>query len=246
MIHALAQENAIAWGEPDFKMEIQKRIDPKYSEQWFLNNTGGSIDGKALVNDLDIDAPEAWAISTGSSSVTVAVIDDGVEAHEDMSTLLTGYTPANSGDGTPYASNDGHGQACAGIVAALHNEIGVRGVAPGVSVFSVNIFHPSTTNSDLAVAINWAVNNGADVLSNSWGFNSCTTSISSLNSAFSNAATNGRGGLGCKFSIWVLSRPGIEPKTLPTEEANSLQCFQPSSQVGRLFNGIFTFPFYIG
>ena len=90
LIHVLAQENAIDWGEPDFKMEIQKRVDPNYSEQWFLNNTGGSIDGKALVNDLDIDAPEAWAISTGSSSVTVAVIDDGVEGHEDMATLLTG------------------------------------------------------------------------------------------------------------------------------------------------------------
>lgn len=197
LIHELHDSGILKWGEPDFKVELKKYIDPKYSEQWHLNNTGGSIDGKALVADVDIDAPEAWGITTGNSSVVVAVIDDGMEAHEDFAPLLTGYTPANGGDGTPSVSGDGHGQAVGGLIGAQHNEIGVRGVSPGVSMFSINIFAPGTTNADVADGINWAVNNGADVLSNSWGFGSCTFNVSSITDAFNNAANNGRGGLGC-------------------------------------------------
>lgn len=197
LIQEVSERGILDWGEPDFKMEIVKRIDPNYQYQWHLNNTGGvDLGGKALLNDADIDAPEAWAIATGNN-VTVAVIDDGLENHEDMATLLPGYTPANGGNGTPSLSTDGHGQQCAGLIGALHNEIGVRGVAPGVSMFSVNIFAPNTSNADVATGINWAVTNGADVLSNSWGFTSCTANISSITSAFNNAATNGRGGLGC-------------------------------------------------
>lgn len=196
-IQEVSEKGLLEWGEPDFKMEIVKRIDPNYQYQWHLNNTGGTdLGGKVLLNDADIDAPEAWAIATGTN-VTVAVIDDGLEAHEDLAPLLPGYTPANGGNGSPSLSTDGHGQQCGGLIAALHNEIGVRGVAPGVSMFSVNIFAPNTSNADVAVGINWAVNNGADVLSNSWGFTSCTANISSITSAFNNAATNGRGGLGC-------------------------------------------------
>ncbi|MEM7297193.1 MAG: S8 family serine peptidase, partial [Bacteroidota bacterium] len=197
LIHEINDRGLLDWGEPDFKMELVRRIDPFYQYQWHLNNTGGTdLGGKALLNDADIDAPEAWGVALGNN-VTVAVIDDGLENHEDMATLLPGYTPANGGNGTPSLSTDGHGQQCAGLIGALHNEIGVRGVSPGVDMFSVNIFAPNTSNADVAAGINWAVNNGADVLSNSWGFTSCTANISSVTSAFNNAATNGRGGLGC-------------------------------------------------
>ncbi|MCP4457638.1 MAG: S8 family serine peptidase [Cytophagales bacterium] len=201
LIQELHDMGVLEWGEPDFKVELVRYIDPNYSDQWHLNNTGGSIDGKALVADIDVNAPEAWAITTGSSSVVVAVIDDGVESHEDMPSLLTGYTPADGGNGTPSISSDGHGQQCSGLISAQHNEIGARGIAPGVSTFSVNIFAPNTTNSDLADAVNWAVNSGADVLTNSWGFGSCTYNLSALTDAFANAATNGRGGLGCIILI---------------------------------------------
>lgn len=197
LIQDLEAQGLLDWGQPDFKMEIVRRIDPMYQHQWHLNNTGGTdLGGKALLNDADIDAPEAWGLATGNN-VTVGVIDDGLENHEDMATLLTGYTPANNGNGTPSTSGDGHGQQCAGLIGALHNEIGVRGVAPGVSMFSINIFAPNTSNADVADGINWAVNAGADVLSNSWGFTSCTFNDASITAAFNNAANNGRGGLGC-------------------------------------------------
>lgn len=49
--------------------------DTKYPEQWFLNNTGQS----GGTPGADIDAPEAWQITTGSSSVKIGIIDTGVE-----------------------------------------------------------------------------------------------------------------------------------------------------------------------
>ena len=37
----------------------------------------------------------------GSSNITVAVIDDGVEGHEDLRNVLSGYTPRTNGNGSP-------------------------------------------------------------------------------------------------------------------------------------------------
>ncbi len=49
--------------------------DTRYSDQWHINQS----------NDADIDAPEGWDLSTGDSSIIVAVLDTGVEWwHEDL------------------------------------------------------------------------------------------------------------------------------------------------------------------
>ena len=204
LIQELHEMGVLNWGGPDFKSDIKKFADPLYQYQWHLNNTGGtSYNGSALVSDTDIDAPEAWAITTGSSNITIAVIDDGIDnSHEDMPTPLTGYTPANNGDGTPSATDDGHGQLVAGLIFSQHdNNLGGKGVAPDVNYFSVNIFAPNTSNSDVADGITWAVNQGADILSNSWGWSSCTYNDASVTSAFSSAASNGRNGKGCLIFV---------------------------------------------
>jgi len=201
--NALVEANLVNWAHPNFYSNHSRHTDPLYSQQFQMNNTGQSISGVSGLNDVDCDAPEAWAITTGSDQITVAVIDDGVEDHPDLedtsgnSRLEPGNTPANGGDGSPILSNDGHGTACAGIIAASHNSIHVRGVAPNVKLISVNIFQGSETISDIANAFDYARMNGADVISNSWGYTSCTLSLSALNSSISNARNNGRGGLGC-------------------------------------------------
>ena len=196
-IQELQSQGLIEWGEPDFKMDLVKLEDPLYPDQWHLNNTGGSIDGFPLVEDNDIDAPEAWTISTGNSSVIVAVIDDGVEEHRDMNTLLPGFTPVNNGDGTPDSNGD-HGQACAGLIGALHNDVDARGVAPQSSFFSINIFASNTSNADVASGVRWAAEQGgAHITSNSWGYSTCTDrAVEAVAEAFDWAAVNGRGGLG--------------------------------------------------
>ncbi|MFQ5823390.1 MAG: hypothetical protein ACE5JB_04980 [bacterium] len=48
--------------------------DTYFPQQYYFDNT----------SDVDINAPEAWDLSTGDPSIVVAVIDDGGEAHEDL------------------------------------------------------------------------------------------------------------------------------------------------------------------
>ena len=50
--------------------------DPDYQNQWALNKTGQTP--PTGTNDADIDAPEAWEISTGNSDVIIAILDSGI------------------------------------------------------------------------------------------------------------------------------------------------------------------------
>lgn len=198
LANAIRESGMVNWCHPDFYAKIKHfgtPTDPLYGSQFQMHNTGQN-GGTA---DIDADAPEAWAITKGSAGIRVAVIDDGVDAHEDLPNLnlSLGYTPVSaSGAGLPNASG-AHGVACAGIIGAAHNNLGVAGMAPNVELFSVNIFEGGETGSDLANAITYSKNQGADILSNSWGYGSCTFSLSVLNSALADARNNGRGGKGC-------------------------------------------------
>ncbi|MCD6201208.1 MAG: S8 family serine peptidase, partial [Bacteroidales bacterium] len=224
------ESGLVNYCHPNFIAPIEKTTDPLYSEQYYLNNTGqfGGTPG------IDINAPEAWGLTTGSSSIRVAVIDDGVETHEELAgKVLQGFTPqtsANNPDthGAPNANDPpsiydyhfGHGECCAGIISASHNNIGIRGVAPKVLILPVNIFNDwfindTTINgekyyyvdftedaNDLASAIDSAWDNGhADVLSNSWGYradpdNIDQVDIDVISAAIGRARTQGRNGLG--------------------------------------------------
>ena len=203
LANAIQERGGVSWCLPDFYAPIEHTADPNYPQQFQMNNTGQVIDGTTSAFDIDVNAAEAWAITTGSTSMIVAVIDDGVEAHEDLqntsggSRVLSGFTPATGATGAPI-SGGAHGQACSGIIAASHNNIGVRGVAPGVQLVPVNIFAGGETTQDLADAFTFAKNSGAAVISNSWGYpSSCGLSYSNLTAAINDASNNGRSGLGC-------------------------------------------------
>ena len=191
----------VDFAHPDFYAPIEHNNDPLFSQQFQMNNTGQTLDGVTGVADMDCNALEAWGITLGSSNVTVAVIDDGMEDHEDFndssgnSRYTNGFTPANNGNGDAI-SGSAHGVSCAGSIAASHNGIGVQGVAPLVNMISVNIFFGGESTQDIADGITWAKNNGADVMSNSWGYTSCTANFSNINNAIADAVNNGRGGLG--------------------------------------------------
>ena len=198
LANEIYESGIVEYCHPSFIADINRQIDPLYQDQYYLNNTG-QFGG---VTNVDINAPEAWTYTTGSSTIKVAVIDDGVENHEDLfdqsgiSKVLSGFTPATGGNGSPYLSTETHGEACAGIIAASHNEIGIRGVAPNVKILPVNIFAPNTTDQDIADGITWAWENGADVLSNSWGYPNPYAYYDNIAYAIIYAIAYGRNGKG--------------------------------------------------
>lgn len=148
--------------------------------------------------------PQAWRISKGSSRIKVAVVDEGVQvAHPDLAgKIVTPYDAVGNDNNQNPNSWDGHGTACAGIVAArTGNRIGIAGVAPNCKILPVRIAYTArprsnwiTTTSWIARGIRVAALRGADVISNSWGGGPYSSTI---RSAFQYAHRYGRGGKGC-------------------------------------------------
>ncbi len=147
----------VEYAEPDFVLNPSvspKPNDTDYSQLYGLNNTGQT----AGTPDADIDAPEAWDITTGNAGTIVAVIDEGVDiSHPDLNDNLwvnTDEIPGNNRDddnngyvddvnGYDFANNnasvydpdpvtgrgDEHGTHVAGTIAAEgNNGGGVTGV----------------------------------------------------------------------------------------------------------------------
>ncbi len=183
--------------EPD--LMVQKLTtcvnDALFGQQWGLNHTS-SVVGTV---GLDVNACAGWSNwGYGSSSVQIAVLDHGFEQnHPDLSPNNVGTGWNTQTASSPAAVLGSHGTACAGIVAAQENNtIGVSGIAPNCGLISISDPLMVTPNApqDLANGINWAWQNGAEVISNSWGHNSLTSSL--IDNAITNALTSGRGGLG--------------------------------------------------
>lgn len=74
----------VLWADPEFLFQPEKLFtpnDPLFSRQQHLNNTGqqGGVAG------ADVNAPEAWDITRGDTSIVIAIIDDGVQtSHPDL------------------------------------------------------------------------------------------------------------------------------------------------------------------
>lgn len=201
LIAQIEKTEGVLWCEPD-KYSNRELLNPLYKKQWSLSNTGqnGGRSG------IDINVEKAWQITNGSSKVKVAVIDQGVDRnHEDLvgRVLDEGYTVAGlSYKGEPYNwdvyNNKSHGIACAGIIAANNNDIGLRGIASNTMILPVNIApfygkYSFASDSEIAQAIRYAYKK-ADILSCSWGGGSPSNEI---RQAITEARTIGREGKGC-------------------------------------------------
>lgn len=177
--------------EPNYQFSLQiLPDDPALWRQYGLSNTGqtGGCEG------ADIRAPEAWDLETGDPGVVVAVIDSGVDyTHPDLATNIwvnedevprnwmdddhNGYVDDvqgwnfDNGTNNPWDENK-HGTHVAGIIGAVgDNGRGVAGVCWNVSLMPLKfIGSDGSGSSDAAIqAILYAVDNGARVISSSWG-----------------------------------------------------------------------------
>ncbi len=171
--------------------------DPYYSGEWHLENTGQSG-----VVDTDIDAETAWLYATGAGQL-IAIIDTGTQPdHPDLRVTMGYDYVDHDNDATPDytdATAAPHGTGTAGIAAASgNNGIGVAGVAYDADIYAIRLIGGATSTDDVYNAFAEAVDAGASVLSNSWGYGTCdAVSASSVFSKMYRYAENkGRGGLG--------------------------------------------------
>ena len=168
----------VAYVEPDYVVTgAAVPNDPSFSQLWGLSNTGQS----GGLRDADIDAPEAWDVTTGSRNVVVAVIDTGVDyGHSDLAANawrnpgeVAGDRLDNDGNGFvddvygwDFANNDadpmddqGHGTHVAGTIGAVgNNGTGVAGVSWQVSIMGLKFLGAdgSGSTSGAVAAINYA------------------------------------------------------------------------------------------
>lgn len=166
--------------------------NPLYSSQWGLKNVGQNCGTLGM----DINAEPAWSLSTGNG-VVIAVIDCGVQLdHPDLAAnLLPGYDALGYGSNGGYSNTDYHGTACSGIIAAVDNTIGIKGVAYRAKIIPIRIGFDLGWSDEAAVsAFNYAYTHGADVISCSWGGGSPDPT---LTNAINTVVNNGRNGLGC-------------------------------------------------
>ncbi len=153
--------------------------DPRYSELPGLSS---------------IQAPQAWNVTTGSSDVVVAVLDTGVDyKHPDLADNMwvnEDEIPGNGLDddgngwiddvhGIDLFNHDGdpqddhsHGTHCAGTIGGTgNNGIGVSGVNWKVRIMALKFLSRSGSGStfDAAAAVDYAIENGAQVINGSFG-----------------------------------------------------------------------------
>jgi subtilisin family serine protease len=190
----------VVWAEPEMIIKTEKCFmpdDPLFGKQWHLQNTGsnGSTTG------ADMKVSSAWDIQQmADTNITIAVFDQGIDlTHPDLRLVQGRNIFDTTTPPSPSNSTDNHGTAVAGIAAAIgNNSIGVAGVAAGAKIMPLKILDDNydLTNSQIASAITWAWEHGADVLNNSWSSRT-TIPSPSLNTAISEASTKGRNGKGC-------------------------------------------------
>jgi len=164
--------------------------DPLLGQQYYLDLLA------AASNELKVNP-----------QIKVAVLDEGVDTtHPDLTQVVQSYDGTDDDEFQEPKGTDAHGTACAGIIGATaDNRLGVRGVAAGCAMQAVRIAYSDntgdnwiTTNRWIARSIDWAWENGADVLSNSWGGGSPSNDITR---AFDRARTQGRAGRGAVVVI---------------------------------------------
>jgi subtilisin family serine protease len=165
-VRKLGRSGGVAYAEPNwYRFAASVPNDSVFGRQWGLNNTAQLLRGVKGVRDADIDAPEAWNMTTGSRAVIVGVIDSGLlYDHPDLAENVwsnpgetgggketngadddgDGYVDDVHGwdfldnDSDPYDEWDMHGSHVAGTIGAVGNNArGVTGVSQQVSLMPV-------------------------------------------------------------------------------------------------------------
>jgi subtilisin family serine protease len=152
VLAAMQKNPNLEFAEPDYLVEPDLvPNDTYYPSQWHLQK---------------VQAPQAWDLTTGSNTITIAILDTGVEpTHPDLAgKLVSGWNFYDNNSDT--SDQLGHGTAVAGAAAAISdNTNGVASLAWGCLIMPIRITdtNGNTALSTIATALSWAADHGARV-----------------------------------------------------------------------------------
>jgi len=204
----LLKNKAVQYCHPE--LVRQKKHRSIFPNQWHLR----PLERNGQLINQHVDAELAWSTSRGEG-ITIAIVDDGVdESHEEfVGKIVSPYdTVVNEQDGNPKRRGENHGTACAGVACAAGSNK-ASGVAPEAMLMPIRSGGLGSLAE--AKAFWWATDNGADIISCSWGpmdgpwwdsqdpqhFREFPLP-DSTRLAIDYAINNGRGGKGC-IIVWA-------------------------------------------
>ncbi len=166
VLKELAQRPEVKLVEPDYKVKALEENLPcgvdRIDAELVWNGTEGGTDVVAGRNAGD--------------GINVSILDTGIDYnHSDLAeNVKGGHRFLGEIDDYDYMDDNGHGTHCAGIVAAVDNEIGVIGTAPKVNLYGVKVLDIGGEGyeSDVIKGIEWSVENNMDIISMSLGSDS--------------------------------------------------------------------------
>ena len=186
----LVERIPVAYIQGQFAEEVAPQPKEDEGDPYYTGNYKWHLD---LIN-----AEEAWAQQTGKAAIKVAVVDNAIWGkHPDLNIdSANQYNIASGqvGNSAPPANvpqdpgcenvnncpsyNWSHGTHCAGAIGAVRNNgVGIASIGSGITLMGVSC--PGSDPSGLAMGngftgVSWAVENGAKVISLSWGKYSIT------------------------------------------------------------------------
>jgi len=158
LVDMLNQDPRVEYAELDYVVHAMLvPDDTSFALQWFLTK---------------INAPSAWNDTTGSSRITIAIVDTGVDLnHPDLNDKIVPGWDFSNDDFVPQ-DDHGHGTHVAGIAAAeTDNTQGVAGVSWGARIMPIKVLdeHGDGFYSDVARGVRYACNHGAQIINLSLG-----------------------------------------------------------------------------
>ena len=223
-----------AW--PDIILPQKQMFnDPLFEGQWYLNY---------------LETEKLFSISTGSSDTIVSVIDSGIDiAHPDLNHNL--HAPydvvdndddpsPNPGDFCYGGSNtsicDEHGTAVSGIISAkADNNVGMVGICSDCTLLPIRMLGGSNLLSNDVRAFSHAIDEGAWVINNSWGFTEAIPVPPPLKETIQEAYNQGRNGRG---SVIIFAAGNEDREIEPGElcDLEEVLCVAAIDRYGRPTN----------
>lgn len=174
---ALASSPSVRFIEPDYERHLWRTRPTARGRA--VN--GGSVSGEVKVPGQQIpygidvvQARRVWEFGRGAT-IKVAVVDTGIDyTHPDLADLYRGGIDIINNDDDPMDDHL-HGTHVAGTIAAIDNDLGVVGVAPEIDLYAIKVLRrndeggASGSVSGIIRAVDWAIENGMDILNLSLG-----------------------------------------------------------------------------